>query len=70
MDSTARLSGALIVPCRSTASQTCDDFNRLLPLLEAMLELHLFRFVKTAHFGKELHRAELVGSSILPLFAS
>jgi hypothetical protein len=35
--------------------------NELLLLLDTMLEIVLLRLVPTAHFGKELHRAELVG---------
>ena len=51
------LSGTLLVPHRSTSSQSCDDFNEFLPLLETMLKLVLLRLVPTAHFGKQLHRA-------------
>ena len=36
-----QLSGTLIVACRSTPSQPCDDFHEFLPLLETMLEFHL-----------------------------
>ena len=57
----ANLSGTLIVPYRSTSSQPGDDFNEFLLLLESMLELVLLRLVPTAHFGKQLHRAELWG---------
>ena len=46
---------------RSTPSQPCDDFDDLLLLFESMLDLVLFRLIPSAHFGKQLHRAELVG---------
>ena len=57
----ASLSGTLIVPCRSTSAQPSDHFNEFLPLLESMLELVLLGLVPSAHFGKQLHRAKLVG---------
>jgi hypothetical protein len=65
-----QLSGTLIVACRSTSSQPSDDFNKLLLLLEIMIDFVTLRGLPSAHFGKELHRASLLGSSILQLFAS
>ena len=38
--------------------------STFLPLLETMLELVLLRLVPSAHFGKQLHRAELVGARV------
>jgi hypothetical protein len=55
------LPGTLIVACRSTSAQSCDDFNQVLLRLVSMLELVLLRFVPSAHFGKQLQRAKLVG---------
>ena len=43
MDSLASLAGTVIGPCRSTSSQTCDDFDELLLLLEPILELVALR---------------------------
>ena len=57
----ASLSSTLIVARRSTSAQSSDDFNEFLPLLETMLDLVAFRGLPSAHFGKELHRAKLVG---------
>jgi hypothetical protein len=57
----ASLSGTLIVACRSTSAQTCDDFDELLLRLVSMLDLHLFRFVKTAKFGELLDGPAFVG---------
>ena len=54
------LTGTLIVACRSTSAQSCDDCNEFLPLLEPMLELVAIRCRPSTHFGKQLHRAELV----------
>ena len=42
-------------------AQSSDDFNELLLRLVSMLELVLLGLVPSTHFGKELHRAELVG---------
>jgi len=55
------LGGTLIVACRSPSSQPRYDFNEFLLLFECMLELVLLRLVPIAHFGKQLHRAELIG---------
>ena len=54
------LSGTLLVPHRSTSSQPCDDFNQVLLRLVSMLELVLLRLVPSTHFGKQLHRTELI----------
>jgi hypothetical protein len=56
-----QLSDRLIVAYCSTSTQSSDDFNEFLSLLESMLDLVLLRSGPSAHFGKELHRAELVG---------
>lgn len=56
----------MIVAYRSTPAQSCDDLNEFLLLLETVLEIVLLRFVPSAHFGKELHRAQLVRRSLLP----
>jgi hypothetical protein len=56
-----QLSGTLIVACRSTSSQPSDDFNKLLLLLEIMVDFVTLRGLPSAHFGKELHRASLLG---------
>ena len=56
-----RLLATLIVVCRSTPAQTCDDFDELLLRLVPMLDLVFLRGVPSAHFGKELHCAKLVG---------
>ena len=61
MDSVASLSGTLIVVCRSTSAQSCDDFNEFLLRLVPMLDLVALRGLPSTHFGKELHRAKLVG---------
>ena len=50
----ASLSSTLIVPYRSTSAQSSDDFNQLLLRLVPVLDLYLFRFVKTAKFGELL----------------
>jgi hypothetical protein len=57
----ASLSGTLIVAYRSTPSQPSNDFNEFLLLLEIMVDFVALRGVPAAHFGKELHRSELVG---------
>ena len=57
----ASLSGTLIVARRSTSAQSCDDFDELLLRLVPMLDLVLLRGLPSAHLGKELHRAKLVG---------
>ena len=54
------VSGTLIVARRSTSAKPSYDFNELLPLLESVLELVRLRVISAAHFGKQLHRAELV----------
>jgi hypothetical protein len=64
------LFGTVIVACHSPSSQPSDNLNELLPLPETMLDLVLLGLIPAAEFGEELHRAKLVRSSILPLFAS
>jgi hypothetical protein len=68
MDSLASLSGTLIVAHRSTPAQSSDDFNQVLLRLVSMLELVLLGLVPTTHFGKQLHRAELVRKFNLAAF--
>ena len=48
----ASSSGTLIVACRSTPSQLCDDFNEFLLLLEIMVDFVALRGLPSAHFGK------------------
>ena len=55
----ASLSDTLIVACRSTSAQSSFDFNQVLCAF-SMLELVLLGLVPSTHFGKQLHRAELV----------
>jgi hypothetical protein len=43
-----------LFPYRSTSAQSSDDFNQLLLRLVPVLDLYLFRFVKTAKFGELL----------------
>jgi hypothetical protein len=57
----ASLSGTLVIAYCSTPSQPRDDFHQVLLRLVSMVELVLLRFVPSAHFGKQLHRAKLVG---------
>jgi hypothetical protein len=46
--------------CRYALSKP-RDLNEFLLLLETMLDLDLVGFTPPAHFGTQLHRAELVG---------
>ena len=64
------LSGTLIVVCRSTSSQPSDDFNEFLPLHETMLELVLLGSFHPHILASSCIAPSLLGSSILPLFAS
>ena len=52
----ASSSGTLIVACRSTPSQLCDDFNEFLLLLEIMVDFVALRGLPSAHFGKAARR--------------
>jgi hypothetical protein len=44
---------------------SCDDFDGLLLRLVPMLDLVALRGLPSAHLGKELHRAKLVGEFAL-----
>ena len=51
----------MIVACRSPSSQPSDDYNQLLLRLVRMLDPVLLGLIPSTHFGKQLHRAELIG---------
>jgi hypothetical protein len=62
-DSLASLSGTRIVPCRPPSSKLRYHVHELLLRLIPMLDLHLFRLVKTAKIRELLDGPEFVGHS-------